>query len=287
MKTEIFHLHALSALHVGVGQAVGVVDLPIARAKATNLPLVPGSALKGVLRDEFCGDDQALLFGPESIGNGEGGYAGAMAFGDAHLLLLPVRSLGGIMAWATCPFVLRRYAADRQRAGAGNTPKVPEIALGKVAAATTHDLAVTGDRAVFEDLDLSIEAGKAQDWAACLAPLLFSDDAAEFVRHFAILSDADFGFLAETATEVRTHIRINDEKGTVEKGALWYEENLPAEAVLWGILGIGPGRKPACSAEETRTRFRAGLGAEKLVQIGGKATTGRGLVRFLAQGGAV
>jgi CRISPR-associated protein Cmr4 len=36
MLTRIFHLNALSALHVGVGQAVGVVDLPIARAKATN-----------------------------------------------------------------------------------------------------------------------------------------------------------------------------------------------------------------------------------------------------------
>ena len=45
MQTKIFHLHALSALHVGTGQGVGVVDLPIARAKATNLPLVPGSAL--------------------------------------------------------------------------------------------------------------------------------------------------------------------------------------------------------------------------------------------------
>ena len=52
MNTRIFHLHALSALHVGTGQGIGAVDLPIARSRATNLPLVPGSALKGVLRDE-------------------------------------------------------------------------------------------------------------------------------------------------------------------------------------------------------------------------------------------
>ena len=72
MQTKIFHLHALSALHVGTGQGVGVVDLPIARAKATNLPLVPGSALKGVLRDEAAqqwkldGQQIKSLFGPDN-----------------------------------------------------------------------------------------------------------------------------------------------------------------------------------------------------------------------------
>lgn len=42
MQTQIFHLQNLSALHVGTGQGVGVgvVDLPIARSKSTNLPLV-------------------------------------------------------------------------------------------------------------------------------------------------------------------------------------------------------------------------------------------------------
>lgn len=289
MKTEIFHLHALSALHVGVGQAVGTIDLPIARAKATNLPLVPGSALKGVLRDEFADHgDQALLFGPASIDGADSAHAGALAFGDAHLLLLPVRSLAGIMAWATCPFVLTRYAADRRRAGHPNTPNVPTVAAGKVALPQSHDLAISPGKAVFEDLDLSIDAGKADAWGKHLAAMLFTEaqDREGFEKHFAILSDADFGFLADTATEVRARIRIHDETGTVAKGALWYEENLPAEAVLWGVLGIGPGRKPACSADDVHTKFRAGLGHEKLVQIGGKATIGRGLVRFIAGGAA-
>ena len=72
MNTRIFHLHALSALHVGTGQGIGAVDLPIARSRATNLPLVPGSALKGVLRDEakekwhLNQDDIQALFGADS-----------------------------------------------------------------------------------------------------------------------------------------------------------------------------------------------------------------------------
>ncbi|MBS0212721.1 MAG: type III-B CRISPR module RAMP protein Cmr4 [Proteobacteria bacterium] len=290
MKTDVFHLHALSALHVGVGQAVGVVDLPIARAKATNLPLVPGSALKGVLRDEFADHaDQALLFGPERIDNPEGAHAGAIAFGDAHLLLLPVRSLAGIMAWATCPFILARYAADLRRAGAAAPPAPPSVSAGRMLAVTKSELHLSSGKAVFEDLDLAIDEGKAEAWARHFADLLFADDgdsARQFPAHFAILSDADFGFLADTATEVRARIRIDDERGTVEKGALWYEENLPSESVLWGVLGIGPGRKPACTAADTHQRFHAGMGKERLLQIGGKATIGRGLVRFITQGKA-
>lgn len=36
--TRLILLHALTPLHVGTGQAVGKVDLPIAREKATGFP---------------------------------------------------------------------------------------------------------------------------------------------------------------------------------------------------------------------------------------------------------
>ena len=40
MKTNIYYLNAISPLHVGVGQALCVVDLPIMREKSTHLPIV-------------------------------------------------------------------------------------------------------------------------------------------------------------------------------------------------------------------------------------------------------
>ena len=102
MQARTYHIQALTALHIGTGQGVGVVDLPIARAKATNLPQIPGSAIKGVLRDEAAAQynlnhsDIRTLFGPDS--SDADSHAGALAFGDAHLLLLPVRSFAGTVA---------------------------------------------------------------------------------------------------------------------------------------------------------------------------------------------
>ena len=53
MAVKLMWVHALSALHAGTGQGVGTIDLPIARERATNLPVVPGSSIKGCLRDTF------------------------------------------------------------------------------------------------------------------------------------------------------------------------------------------------------------------------------------------
>ena len=49
-ESRLTFIHALSPLHAGTGQGVGVIDLPIAREKATNLPFLPGSTLKGCCR---------------------------------------------------------------------------------------------------------------------------------------------------------------------------------------------------------------------------------------------
>lgn len=289
MLTKSFLIHALSALHVGVGQAIGVVDLPIARSKATRLPLVPGSALKGVLRDHVHRLDPGLvgpMFGPDTIRAAEDSYSGAVAFGDAHLLLLPARSLAGVMAWVTCPFVLRRYAADLALAGQAGIPEVPQVKDGEalIEQDSLLKLGASG-KVVFDDIDLTAKP-ETSEWAKHLGSRLFQgEDATDFQKHFAIISDDNFAFLAETGTEIRARIRMDDEKGVVQKGALWYEENLPAESVLWGVMGFGEerqgGKQQRLSGADMVQKLQAALGKQgALIQIGGKATVGRGLARL-------
>ena len=289
MQTKIFHLHALSALHVGTGQGVGVVDLPIARAKATNLPLVPGSALKGVLRDEAAqqwkldGQQIKSLFGPDNTV--EDSHAGALALGDAHLLLLPIRSFAGTVAYATCPFILRRYARD-------HNAEIPVVGLVKSeTAAVTNNSMLYVDKAetklALEDLDLSANTVESVDqWADYIAAQLYPDGVSQaeawreqVTQRFVILPDDIFSFLADTATEVRMRIRLDRQTRMVQNGALWSEENLPAEAVLWGVMGIGAARDKSGASEEEMAKLVRNQ--ELALQIGGKHTVGRGLCRLL------
>ena len=283
MLTHVYHLHALTALHVGVGQAVGAVDLPIMRAKATNLPIVPGSAVKGVTRDEFAGSaNQKTLFGPESILDGDTAHAGALAFGDAHLLILPVRSLAGITAFATCPFVLARYADSLGQAGL-SAPDVPSVRDQSALLCAATCLKAKDDIVILEDLDLHGSDG-ADRWADAIGDCVHAGDTSwqvRFKERFAILSDDDFSFLADTATEIRARIRIGD-RGVVADGALWYEENLPAESLLWGSVAADPARDGrAMDRTAVMSAFKDGIGSGRMLQIGGKATIGRGLVRFV------
>lgn len=285
MHTQLFHLHALSALHVGVGQAIGVVDLPIMRARASNLPIVPGSALKGVLRDEFAGHDkQNTLFGPDEIKDDKSAHAGAIAFGDAQLLILPVRALAGVTAFVTCPFVLNQYRRDLQRAGVTALPELPVPSIEGGVITQDSVIRMNDAKVVLEDLDIPVRTG-ADGWAKLIAQRLHCNDAQWqklFAERFIVIADDLFSFLADTATEIRARIRIDDEKGTVQRGALWYEENLPAETVLWGMLAFSPARDGSQEGANTLAQtFTQHLGGERTVQIGGKATVGRGLVRIL------
>src|SRR4051812_14096906 len=115
MSVRLLFIHALSPLHAGTGQSIGAIDLAIARDRATGYPYLPGTSIKGSLRgraEDIKLDANALkaVFGPDAAKASE--HAGGVVFGDANLLLLPVRSLAGTFAWVTSPYLLARFARD-------------------------------------------------------------------------------------------------------------------------------------------------------------------------------
>ena len=296
MKTRIFNIHALSALHVGTGQGIGLIDLPIARERATNLPIIPGSGIKGVLRDELRPDqDDATetwlaLFGPETQDAETDPFAGALMIGDAFLLALPVRSLAGTFAWVSCPWVLKRYQRDLQMVQDA-VFEVPEVDEANPKVTADSLLRINNDQVVLEDLQFGAARDDAVDtWADFIARRVFPDDEnwqAHFKQRFILLSDDEFNHLSEQATEVRARIRIKEDTRTVAKGALWYEENLPVESLFWGVLGTTSSRKPKYSldAEQLLQSLDEQLlnKGQCRMQLGGNASIGRGQVRFIMQ----
>lgn len=278
MKQALYYLHTMSALHVGTGHGTGIIDLPIAREKASHLPQVPGSSIKGVLRDELRGqlinDDLLALFGPE-MGQTASEYAAALTVGDSHLLCLPVRSWHGTFSWATCPMILHRYQRDLQ---SGHV--IPEPADNAALHCTDSKL-VDNEKIYLEDLDLNaVLHPEVDNWAEVIAEAVFPDATWRdlFKQRFVILPDNLFDFLAETATEIRARIRIEEGTRTVQSGALWYEEYLPAETLLWGNLASDRARKP--NDVRGGQAMLALLPVTKTLQIGGNATVGAGQVNW-------
>ncbi|MCP4128404.1 MAG: type III-B CRISPR module RAMP protein Cmr4 [Gammaproteobacteria bacterium] len=286
MEKTLYYLHTISALHVGIGQGSGVIDLPIARERASFLPQVPGSSVKGVLRYEYDDDkdkeNYSALFGPEPDKNASD-YAGALAVGDGRLLALPVRSWKGTFAWATCPLILRHYQRDLTETGIAGIPtKIPQPAEDSACHTGNTEL-VDNNKINLEDVDLDTShCQQTDDWAKWIADKFFHNDEPWqeiFKQHFLILPDNLLDFLAETATEIRTRIRIDSDTGTVQDGALWTEEYLPAETLLWGILGCDRARKKESSGKDGKVLLE--LLNDQIVQLGGNATTGGGQTRWI------
>lgn len=298
----MYWIHALTPLHVGAGRGIGFIDLPIMREKATGWPIVPGSSVKGVWRDyaQSRGVDRKLIdiaFGSETDSDD---HAGSLAVTDARIVLLPVRSFYGTFAYVTSPLALMRLRRDLEAVGAAGVPAIPEIGGDNAAVVTEGSALKDGQGRVYlEDIDLRATAGGANQpanavravdaWAEYLAGALFpgaeaADERAAFRRRFIVVADGQFDYFCEQGTEVNARVRINDDKKTVANGALWYEESLPTESVLAGIVwwdrvfgggDIGPA--------ELLDRF---CGAPLACQLGGKASVGKGSVRMVFTGGA-
>lgn len=282
MSFHVYHLFSQTILHCGSGQSVGIVDQPIARERASNLPIVPGSTVRGVLRAHISQKESDLsqsLFGYDKQ-DGEPSFAGALSITDAHLLLLPVRTVYGILAYATCPFILQRYKKDQELPLTVPTPANDQALYPKGNPNHQDNLMV------LEDLDLKAqECEYTQQWAEYIAQTLYAKDSSDYSdisKRIIVLPDTVFSFLAETATEIRTRIRINQETGVVDNGALWTEESLPAESVLWGVFSVDAPRLNDQNGDK-QLMFNDIINNKPLLQMGGNMGTGNGLVRFIAQ----
>lgn len=275
MKTRPFLLHALSPLHAGTGRAADVIDLPIARMKATGIPFLPGSSIKGVLRDARRAGDHdktEAVFGPS---DDPAAHAGALVVGDARLLALPVRSFRGTFAWTTSPLLLTLAKRDLEAANLS----IPSI-TGRGARLAQGSCCIHQGRLYLEDLDLSAtESNEAIAWARELAPLASPGDDI-FTKRLAVVDDDTMAFLWETATQVDARVRLDEKTRTVAPGALWLEESLPPETLLIGVLAADRSRRRGVNMTPDDVLGFA-LEREEIHQLGGKATTGRGRCRIV------
>jgi CRISPR-associated protein Cmr4 len=292
-------LYTETALHCGAEGGTGYVDLPIQRERHTHYPVIPGSTLKGVLRDELkdflSEDDRRAVFGSEEDKKkGSEGNPGGASFGDGILVAFPIRSSGAPFHWVTCPFVLERVfralgvevevaPPDKGKAwgnGEGEDVLLEEVRVGKAS--------------------LPAFFGGPESGLGHLRKLLPQGEAFRYTREIfdqrlLIVSDGDFKELVETGTEVLTRIKLNfrgttqtlDPKKLPEEdqrrpasdyaGNLFVEEVVPPETLFLSSLRSGP----------LAGKLIEALGKRAVIRLGGDETIGRGVTHatLVEQGG--
>lgn len=285
----ILGLLAQTSIHAGTGSNTGVIDLPIQREGYNGWPCVFGSAMKGALRTraetQYGKDNNSVIcvFGPTTQNASD--HAGAIMVSDARLLLLPIRSLTSQFKWVTCPDALKRFKRDAERFGMK--------ALQETIPAVTGDNAVvpqqTKDGALFlEEYRFDAKMQNLDGLIKSLANLMQRDDAETALQQqLVIVSNDMFAHLCQHATPVNAHIAIDSDTKTVRNGALWYEETLPPETLLY--VGLSATKARAQNAEmpaESILGAVTGLFAQQpWLQVGGNETVGMGWCAVKALGG--
>lgn len=303
-NTLLYFLHCMTPVHVGAGQGVGAIDMPMIREKVTQWPLFPGSSMKGVHRDYFRAK-QKLDSSQEktksswvdiAFGDSEDqGLAGAIVMSDARILAFPVTSQYGTFAYATCPMVLKRLHRDIQAANGENSllDKLIDVTLEDNQAwickgSKLVDVSKSDSKADSKEKKLQLDeftidatiSSDLTDWTKNISKQLFKDnDNAQtmLVERMVLISDAAFQYFVTMCSEIVARIRISAETKTVERGALWNEEYLPTEALLYGMIWIDEhlSKNPQLGDVGLSQVFEE----KAFLQIGGNTTVGKGRVR--------
>lgn len=294
-QAKIFYIHTISPMHVGSGSDLGIVDMPIQREGHSGFPKIEASSLKGSMREAFemkgRTDLDTLLKTYMSFGYDDTNtpsavqeafkekkdkeFAGALGFSDARILLFPIKSAKGIFAWATSPMVLDKFMKDLEI-----SENKQNFTINKNTITNDSKINIDNNSVILEEYQIDIKKDdNTQQIANFLASELSNN---EIKEKFIILSDDDFKDFVTLSTEVITRTKIDNATGTVKDGALFTEEYLPSETVMYSlalassIMANITQIQDLNSEQDVMNFFTSTVPA--VMQIGGNATIGKGIV---------
>lgn len=318
-KREPIFIRNITPMHVGVGSDLGIVDLPIQREKHTGYPKIESSGLKGCIREYFESNikndddwvDVHKLFGYDDKSltryyddNGEsqdvdsskiemfqekkGQFAGAVGFSDARILFFPVKSAKGVFAYVTCLGVLQKFLETVEICDCQALDELSSL-IEKLQTLEQSQVYCDKEKLVLDNkvvLDEYVYQRSNNDQVNQIfeqfAKIVGLDDSK--AKNMVIVHDDEFVDFVTMYTEVITRTKISNQTGTVEGGALFNEEYLPSETIMYTLLLMTASfyteEEKCMTLKEVEERVNEKLKGEIVLQIGSGATIGKGIVKI-------
>lgn len=276
-------MYAVTPCHAGSGSALGVVDLPIQRERHTNWPMIQASGVKGAFRANFerfkknienkeqINDFSKLT--DSVFGTSEGsGYAGSLSISDAKILAFPMRSNVSPFVWITCPSVLKRLQKDLEISGFSFDD------LSKYSVKDDEAICFSG---IEQNKDVLLEDYEVKVSKKENLPDSIKDFFKEAER-LLLVSDDVFNYGVSNCTQIMAQIKIDSETGTTADGSLRYQEELPADTIMYTVIHWGDTKNTAEDKlkAETIKNFVTKEVIKNHIQIAGDETCGRGVFKL-------
>lgn len=290
INSEIQYIRSITPVHAGIGQDLGIADMPIQREKHSNIPKIEASTLKGSIKSylyrKYTDDEERKQL--YKIFGGEDGEASSslIGFTDAKLLLFPVKSMSDFYKLITCPYIISRWLEDLMLNGEEESDfNVDNYSMEDGTAISLGDN--EEDTFLLEEYVFSANRrsdtlnGKIDELKK-----LFQSIKGVNLDKVLILSNSDFSEMISMHTEIITRNKIDIDKGVADKTGLFTEEYLPAESILYFIVletgrfqsGEG-GKEDKNSKNNSIDYYKGKIGS--VFQVGANLTIGKGFVRRL------
>lgn len=282
-KSKIELIKAVTPMHVGSGQDLGIVDMPIQREKNTNIPKIEASSLKGAIKHHLYHklkakdkgiDELYACFGSEDDSN----QASHIAFTDAKLLFFPIKSFNNIFTLITCPYILKRFVRDYNMSCKTETEK-------KLLAIDFNKWNVEVGKGVFEQNENLILEEYVIEKTSDIKNNKILDDIKKLKltdgedQRIAIISDSDFVDFVTMYTEIITRNKIDPDTGINKNGGLFTEEYLPSESILYYLTLYSPRFNKDSEKDGVSEAIEFYKNMSEVFQIGGNETLGKGIVK--------
>ncbi len=294
IESELVLLRSLSPLHVGSGSEIGLIDLPIQRESHNLYPKIDASSLKGALREVAYHQIESRnnqtqfekVFG-NSPDNKEVSQASAFMISEARILFFPVQSLRNVFTYVTCPYVLNRFINDAKSYGISRDFKIDMNIFEDDHVYVSNSQLLSGNnQLVLKEFAYQAEENEhvkalAEEFAEELNLGVF------FSKRCAVVPDDVFSQFVQFSTDISTRINVNPETGTVEEGALFNEENCPADSIFYSLFHYRQSRLAMKNNEKVKTDIELNPIQVKdyiqevippVFQVGGNQTIGRGFI---------
>lgn len=271
---RVGYLYSLAPIHCGGEGNLGNI-LEIAREAHTNFPYIPGSSLRGGLREEVAIQDPDAanaLFGKELNNDGQMGVH-QVWFGDARLLWVPMRTMSStsrdVFTWVSCHSLIRDHAMIANLPGC----TFPDRPVGTQAGSYLVADAQISVSKFSEEQEKAIALSA---WPASLE----NSVQPTWKKSCIVLPDADFQVLMEHSlwTQIRNKIQDETQGGNQAGSAevFWTDVCIPRDTIFYYAWGYKLLKEKPVTSEQHHLLINILQG---LSQVGGQANVGRGWVQ--------
>lgn len=299
----LLFLRTLTPTHVGLGRGyAGYVDQPIQRDEF-GFPTIWSSSLKGAIKANITGEVRKCLGPDPDELESASMKQSRVTFTDAKLLLIPVRVISGVYAYATSLHLLEQFSKYVEALQSGEEAMgkkkdrksfleemfesidknlLDKLRNGEVEAITSSKNLVRGNYLIANETPLNAQV--VENLGGPLVNLMPDELRDKIKDKLVVVTDANNVSLnlVNKSIIVQHRVRLRRDTKTVEHGP-WSEEYLPSETILASLV-LCRDSSQVQQQEQGSLRCDADTIKNELKKIGvlfvgGMETIGKGLLR--------